>query len=295
MIARKLLAFTVAVFHRAPLKSGLTTLSFNAVINHLIKSIPTTAKARLSDGNFIEVSTDDYHGRVLYLFGTNDPKVGETANALLRPGDVFLDIGANYSSIGLSTSHIVGRDGAVHLFEPQKLLCNRVQATINGGGYGNVCLHRVGLMDRDDILTLQSPAHHSGMATFADTDGNSYFEKTETCEVREISSYVGPLVEGKPFGAKLDIEGSEPAIMPWLLRQPNLKFLIFEAAHNQKELYGAVMSSGFALFGLKRHPFLLRAIRIDKFSDMEKFHDLVAVRWTQQVRPPRSAHPLHFA
>ena len=85
-------------------------------------------------------------------------------------------------------------------------------------------------MNRDATLTLQSPSHHSGMATFADTQGNDYFEKTETCEVREISKYVGPLVHGKPFGAKLDIEGSEMAIMPWLLAQPNLKFLIFEAA-----------------------------------------------------------------
>jgi FkbM family methyltransferase len=295
LIAKTLLSFVVAVFHRAPLKSGLTALSFNPLVNGLIKSIPTSAKARLCDGNFIEVSTDDYHGRVLYLFGTNDPKVEQTAKALLRSGDVFLDIGANYSSIGLSAAHVVGRDGKVHLFEPQKLLCNRVQQTLDAGCYGNVCLHRVGLMDRDDILTLQSPEHHSGMATFADTDDNSYFEKTETCEVREISAYVGPLVEGRSFGAKLDIEGSEPAIMPWLLRQPNLKFLIFEAAHNQRELYDAIISSGMTLFGLKRHPFLLRANRIDKFSDLEKFHDLLAVRWTKPLRPPTSSHPMGLA
>jgi FkbM family methyltransferase len=295
LIARTILAFAAGVFHRAPLKSGLTRLSFNPVINRLIKSIPATVNARLREGSTIEVSTDDYHGRVLYLFGTNDPKVEQTAKALLRPGDVFLDIGANYSSIGLSASHVVGHIGAIHLFEPQKLLCNRVQAAISAGNYENVCLHPFGLMDRDGVLTLQSPARHSGMATFANTDGNSYFEKSEVCEVREISAYVGPLVRGKSFGAKLDIEGSEPVIMPWLLGQPNLKFLIFEAAHHQKELYDAVMSAGLVLFGLKRHPFLLRAIRINEFSDLEKFHDLVAVRWTQRMSPPQSAHPLHLA
>ena len=207
---------------------------------------------------------------------------------------MFLDIGANYSTIGLSASHIVGPGGTVHLFEPQELLCNRVADTIRAGRYRNVVLHRVGLMDRDDTLTLQSPAHHSGMATFAGADGNDYFEKTETCEVREISSYVGPLVYRKPFGAKLDIEGSEMAIMPWLLAQPDLKFLIFEAAHNQRELYDAVKSAGLVLFGLKRHPFLLRAIRVDDFSEMGDFHDLVAIRRTERMSPSKAAHPKFF-
>jgi FkbM family methyltransferase len=295
LIARTILDFATAALHHAPFKSGLSRLSFNPVINRLIKSIPGTVKARLRDGKFIEVSTDDYHGRVLYLFGTNDPKVEQTARTLLKPGDVFLDIGANYSTIGLSASHAVGPTGAIHLFEPQELLCNRVQDTIRAGGYKNVVLHRVGLMDRDATLTLQSPAHHSGMATFADTNGNNYFERTETCEVREISKYVGPLVYGKPFGAKLDIEGSEMAIMPWLLAQPNLKFLIFEAAHNQRELYDVIKSAGLVLFGLKRHPLLLRAIRVDDFSEMGDFHDLLAIRWKEQTPPSKAAHPKSFA
>ena len=274
LIAKTILDFTTAAFHHAPFKSGLSWLSFNTPINRLIKSIPGIVKARLRDGNFIEVSTDDYHGRVLYLFGTNDPKVEQTARALLQPGDVFLDIGANYSTIGLSASHVVGRGGAIHLFEPQELLCNRVQDTIRAGGYSNVILHRVGLMDRDATLTLQSPAHHSGMATFADTNGNNYFEKTETCEVREIGNCVGPLVHGKPFGAKLDIEGSEMAIMPWLL---------------------AAKSAGRVSFGLKRHPFLLRAIRVDDFSEMGNFHDLVAIRRKERMSRSKSAHPKYFA
>jgi FkbM family methyltransferase len=294
LIAKTILEFVTAAFHHAPFKSGLSSLSFNTSMNFLIKAIPRTVMARLRDGNFIEVSTDDYHGRVLYLFGTNDPKVEQTAASLLQPGDVFLDIGANYSTIGLSASHVVGRGGAVHLFEPQELLCNRVQDTIRAGGYSNVILHRVGLLDRDATLTLLSPAHHSGMATFTDTDVD-YFTKSETCEVREIGSYVGPLVHEKPFGAKLDIEGSEMAILPWLLAQPNLKFMIFEAAHNQRDLYDAVRSAGLVLFGLKRHPFLLRAIRVDDFSEMGNFHDLLAIRRKERMSRSKSAHPKYFA
>ena len=85
LIAKTILDFATAAFHYAPFKSGLSSLSFNAPINRLIKSIPGTVKARLRDGNFIEVSTDDYHGRVLYLFGTNDPKVEQTARRFCNP------------------------------------------------------------------------------------------------------------------------------------------------------------------------------------------------------------------
>ena len=206
-----------------------------------------------------------------------------------------MDIGANYSSIGFSASHVVGTGGAVHLFEPQKTLADRVQKAIEIGKYENVRLHRLGLMDRDARLVLRSPGHHSGMATFSDHDRSGGFENTEECEVKEINSYVGPLVKGRPFGAKLDIEGSEPAVMPWLLAQPNLVFLIFEAAHNQSTLYREVRNAGLFLFGLKRHPLKLRAVRVDEFSQIALYHDLVAIRLPIGIHIPRESHPRYLA
>ncbi len=284
-----------AILHRLPIWSGLTALSFNSVVHRLMADVPRVAPARLRDGNWIDVTTTDYHGRVLYLFGTNDPKVEHTADALLRPNDVFLDIGANYSTIGLSASHFVGPGGSVHLFEPQKLLADRVAKTIDAGQYRNVHLHRVGLLDRDAKLSLKSPGHHSGMATFADQGLSAEFQKTEECEVKEISAYVGPLVKDRLFGAKLDIEGSEPAVMPWLLSQPNLVFLIFEAVHNQALLYEEVKSTGLVLFGLKRHPLKLRIVRVDEFSQMGLYHDLVAIRLPTGVIAPKETHPRNLA
>ncbi|MGY4602914.1 FkbM family methyltransferase [Bradyrhizobium sp. USDA 4474] len=266
------------IYRRLPIVSGLTPLAFNPAMNLLFKSAPSNAFATLHDGAPINVAMNDYHGRILYLFGTNDPKVQQTAVALLRPGDVFLDIGANYSTIGLSASHVVGPTGAVHLFEPQRRISNSVELAIKAGHYTNVTLHRVGLLDRDATLSLRSPDHHSGRATFAQHGTTPTFDHQEVCEVRAVDTYVDPLVRGRPFGAKLDIEGSEPKIMPWLLSQRNLVFLIFEAAHNQRQLYDEVRDLGFYLLGLKRHPLKMRLVRVDDFSEMKAFHDLVAVR-----------------
>ena len=270
-----------------PIKGGQTRLSFNPVVNRLMKDMTDPVSARLLDGSRIEVDPQDYHGRILYLFGTNDIKVSLNTTCFLSEGDVFLDIGANYSTIGLQASHAVGRSGAVHLFEPQSRIADRVEAAIAAGGYANVVLHRCGLMDRESTLTIRAPAAHSGRATFASHGEASEFERSEVCAVHEIGAYVSPLVEARPFGVKLDIEGSEPRVMPWLLAQPNLKFLIFEANHHIEDLFDLVRRSGLTLFGLERKAVQLRLGRVDAVEQMRGYHDMIALR----LRPGASVDP----
>lgn len=289
-----LVPLIAAVYRRLPIKSGLTRLSFNPVMNMLMKDCRDPMVATLADGNKIAVDPSDYHGRILYLFGTNDIKVSMAAKAFLRVGDVFLDIGANYSTIGLAASHAVGPAGVVHLFEPQSRLADRVEATIRVGGYENVRLHRVGLMDKDGTLPIKAPSHHSGRASFVEHDQSSDFEVVEECAVWEIGAYVGPLVAGRSFGAKLDIEGAEPKVMPWLLAQPNLRFLIFEAAHNHRVLYDQIRASGATLFGLERDPLRLRISRLNGYADMDRFHDLIAVRIAPSISVPTYVDPRKF-
>jgi FkbM family methyltransferase len=294
MEALMLVPIIAAVYRRLPIKSGVTRLSFNPLMNRLMDDCHDPMVAKMKDGNRIAVDPTDYHGRVLYLFGTNDIKVSMNAQAFLRKGDVFLDIGANYSTIGLAASATVGPTGAVHLFEPQTRIGDRVEAAIRAGGYENVRLHRLGLMDEDGTLPIKAPSHHSGRATFVMHDRASNFEVIEECPIREIGSYAGPLIKGRNFGAKLDIEGAEPKVMPWLLAQPNLRFLIFEAAHNHTKLYSQIRESGTTLFGLDRDPLRLRLSRIDSPADMRRFHDLIAVRLGSGISAPAHFDPRNF-
>src|ERR1700730_844735 len=96
------------VARRTPILSGLTPLAFNRLTNSCFGSKNYLVYARTHAGLNVEVDVNDYHGRILYLSGTNDPKVQTLASELLAPGDTFLDIGANYSSIGLYASRKVG-------------------------------------------------------------------------------------------------------------------------------------------------------------------------------------------
>lgn len=272
------------IARRTPLMSGLTRLAFNPVTNRSFGAENFVVSARTQSGLDMEVDVNDYHGRVLYLFGTNDPKVQALTAALLSPGETFLDIGANYSSIGLFASLKVGPGGQVHLFEPQPYLADRVQAAITSGGVVNTLLHRVALMDTDGILPMKIPPNHSGMATLVGRADQSDW-KTLDIPVRNIADYVGPLVAGKVFGAKLDVEGAEPHLIPWIVAQSNLKFMIFEAAQNQDLLFQQIRSAGLSIFGLRRNIFRKQVQHVTSVAELRWFHDLVAVRLN--VAPPR--------
>lgn len=288
---RMITAGVASVYRRLPIWSGLSRLSYNRVLNPLFKRSPPDRWATLRDGIRINVRVNDFAGRVLYLFGTNDPKVAGVCTALASRIDVFLDIGANYSTIGLAVSRAMGGRGDVHLFEPQADISDRVQVAIDSGGYGNVTLHRLGLMDEDGTFELRSPSNHSGMASFSAADVSSRFDKVEVCTVKEIGAYTTPLVSGRRFGAKLDVEGSEPAVMPWLLAQPNLLFMVFEASRNQQLLFDESRKAGFSVFGLMRHPLKLRVVPITEFARMSDFHDILIVRLKADSPLQAEMHP----
>jgi FkbM family methyltransferase len=268
-----------------PIAGGLTRLAFNPITNQVFGRCLTTASARMLNGIPIAVDVNDYHGRILYLFGTNDPKVHHVSQALLRSGDCFLDIGANYGSIGLLAADRVGPKGQVHLFEPQPHLCKALREAIRLGGRGNVHVHEVALLDRDDTLELAAPTDHSGRATLVRHCDQSDWDKIRV-PVKDIATYMPSLIQNRNFGAKIDVEGAEIYLMPWLLRQPSLKFLIFEAAHNQPALWEMVRASGLTLFGLERTLFAKRLARVDTLAAMARYHDLAAVRIPDEVPVP---------
>lgn len=242
--------------------------------------------ATMRNGARIEIDAHEYHGRILYLVGTNDPKVSAITCALLQPGDCFLDIGANYSSIGLDAAPIVGPVGHIHLFEPQPKICSRLRQTLADLSPTNITLHEIALFDRDGEMALSLPNHHSGLATLM-PDQTVAGWSTQVVQVRDIATYLPPLIAGRPFAAKLDVEGAEIHLLPWLLSQTGLRFLVLEFAHHKREQYELVRESGLALYGLCRTIVRKAIDRIDRFDRIADYHDTVVIRMPQGIAPPR--------
>lgn len=273
-----------AFFHAVKINSGLTATSFNKLVDTSFDSVlEPELEARVDGGFRVRVDTREYHGRVLWVHGTNDRKVSRVVNALLRAGNVLLDIGANYASIGLAAAERVGPLGHVHLFEPQPAIAQAVREAIGRAGARNVTLHELALFKADDELTLRVPTHHSGLGTLLPDDGRPgewHSLKVRTCQTQR---FVTQLVGVRPFGVKIDIEGAEPEVLEELLPFERMRFVVFEGCSNERWLFDHFDGAGFVIFGLKRSPLRCRVERVDAFSQWHDYHDFVA------VRPPRAA------
>jgi FkbM family methyltransferase len=273
-------AYRVALRLLSPI-AGLTRLAFNPVSNALFARLPREALARTAESYRVPVDLWDCHGRILWLFGSNDFRVARTVCTLLRPGDIFLDIGANHGSIGFAAGRAVGPSGAVHLFEPQPGLAGRLRRVIAAHGLTPFRLRELALYDREGSFEMQVPDRHAGMATLIPRAGRDRGRRrgvsTVTVRTVETGPYLAPLLEGRGFGVKIDIEGAEPAVIPGVLAQPGLRFVVFEGASNGAVLFGLFTRAGFAVLGLARRLGPVRLERVGGMADWQRFHDFVAV------------------
>lgn len=263
---------------------GLTTLSFNRVTNALFKGVRGPLDARLPCGTSVEIDPDEYHGRITWMVGSADWKVSRTVRTLISPGDVLLDIGANYGSIGLEAAPKIGPEGRVHMFEPQARVADRLAAAIDRGGFDNVELHRIALSDEDGEIVLAGPAHHTGMATILKSDElDRSRAHSETVQMHDTARFVAPLVDGRRFGVKIDIEGAEPMVLPGLIEQPGLRFVVFEGVNSQCWLWDFFTGAGLTIFGMDRSILRSQVRLLEHFEDWSGFHDFVAVKMTGSV------------
>lgn len=279
-------AFALLWLYRSVLRllrpnSGLTFAAFNRVTNALFGLIPEKQVALVQGRLRIPVSVNDYHGRVLWLFGSNDFKVERICRQLTQPGDVFLDIGANHGSIGLAVLQAVGPQGEVHFFEPQPDLSAVIGQALQQEGSGRGHLHTVALSDGEGVLEMSLAENHSGLATIVKTGTDSPFTRTIQVATVETGRHVAGLLRGRPFGVKIDIEGAEPIVLPPLLQLPGLRFVQFEGATNIAQLQSIFSAAAFDVFGLNRTIFVPRLSHCPDLASWDLYHDFVAL--------PRSA------
>lgn len=270
------------------INSGLTKTAFNAFTNRFLFPLSGELMTVTSEGVPLRVRPNDYHGRVLLIHGTNDRKVERVACAFARSSDIFLDIGANYSTIGLAVANVVGRSGHVHLFEPQPWLVSAVTEGIAARSISNVTMHDVALFDRDGVLTLRAPAYHSGMATLINDDavGADWIEFQ--VPTRATTPYLSPILANRSFGVKIDVEGAEETILTELFKFPNFRYCVFEGCNNERWLFDNFRLNGFTIYGLERNPIVCRLCRVDDFARWHDFHDFIAVPHGGVALPKRS-------
>lgn len=127
----------------------------------------------------------------------------------LRPGDVFLDLGANIGFYSLIASGLVGPAGRVIAVEADPYNFDKLQRNIELNAADNITAVNVGLSDRQETLRLS-------VSTSGNRGGNTFLTPGDTgvdvpcvpLDLLMLDQRVQRIA-----GAKIDIEGFEYRVL----------------------------------------------------------------------------------
>ncbi|WP_165250147.1 FkbM family methyltransferase [Paludisphaera soli] len=130
---------------------------------------------------------------------------------LLRPGDRFVDVGANIGMISLVGARLVGESGVVDAFEPNPACASRIESFVARNRISQVRIHRMGAGEADAELTLTIPRRNAGEASLTRFDGEAMdpeaFERVSVA-VRPADAVLDEDPR-PPVFIKIDVEGYE--------------------------------------------------------------------------------------
>ena len=103
----------------------------------------------------------------VYFNGTYEAGCIHVIEQTLRPGDTFIDAGANIGLMTLAASQAVGPAGQVHAFEPVPGVFRLLEQNVALNGFLNVRLHRQALGASSEERTIYEQSDiNNGSASF---------------------------------------------------------------------------------------------------------------------------------
>ena len=174
------------------------------------------AVVQWSDGLSLNILPGDQLSRAVYLSDTYEPNTLVALKALLRPGDTFLDAGANAGIISLVASRWVGPEGRVYSFEPSEREYARLVDNLNQNGATNVTPVQCAVSSASGHASLRvAPQMFGGLNTLGD---RFPYDGIDTDRMQPVTlASLDELIERHQIERvsviKLDVEGAEEAAL----------------------------------------------------------------------------------
>lgn len=167
---------------------------------------------RLGNGMKIKVHAHDYVGGQIIRQGYYEPEIVRLFERILKPGMVFLDVGAHVGQYTLVASRLVGAKGAVHSFEPDPETYRWLTSNIQRNALTNVVANRIALAEKRGTLSFF-------LSNVRDIGSNSLRRPLNfsgrTCQVKcdTLDEYLHDRAVGGVGLLKIDVEGGEFAAL----------------------------------------------------------------------------------
>ncbi len=178
----------------------------------------------------------------LLLHGLWEPEVTNWLTSTLRPGDVFVDIGANIGYFSLLASQLVGPKGGVVAVEAHPRMAELLRRNIIANRVGATTWHRAA-WSHQELLTFHMRVNFASNSSAGSLDPASLEELGDTEELTEVQAVpVDDLLERmhRIDVIKIDVEGAETRALRGLTRtlaaNPGIK-VMFEWSPGQMKMF----------------------------------------------------------
>lgn len=198
------------ILHRYPFQSGCGRIANSAVLRWLTPVDAPDTTARIAGGRAV-VPGGDYVGRAMRFFGDLDPKISHVIDQVTQPGDMALDIGANFGLLSVRLGARVGPRGAVHAFEPQPRVQSYLRKTLALNPDLPITLHPIGLGDEEAMLDMEIPRGNAGAGSMAAAPAPG--ADTISVPVRRLDTYAQEIGLVRADVIKMDVEGFEARVL----------------------------------------------------------------------------------
>lgn len=152
---------------------------------------------------------DEYMGKSFKLYGEYSPGEAALFADLLQPGDVVVEVGANIGAHTVRLAQLVGKEGRVLAFEPQRLCFQLLNGNVAINSLTNVYTYQkcVGATAGHMVVPELSPdeVHNWGGVSLENIKGNEG-EQVECITLDSLNLTKCKLL-------KLDVEGMEPQVL----------------------------------------------------------------------------------
>lgn len=160
------------------------------------------------DGINFSVDLYDYIGHdIFYGFGSTEMN---NLFSLIKPGDVIIDIGANYGFFTLSFAKRVGPNGKVYSFEPDPKNHKAFSININRNSFTNITSVNKGLGSTNGQMILEVPVawNRGGNRINPNPEGEH-----SVVDIITLNDYVSSVDIKRVDLIKIDVEGFEFQIL----------------------------------------------------------------------------------
>lgn len=213
-------------------------------------------------GYAVEMDLANWSERLSWCLGRyHDLPIQMALRTVLRPGDCFVDVGANLGMLSLLARRLVGEQGEVRACEPNPELHRRFAATLAANGLHDVRQLRTALGATPGEARLREFAGHSGWGTLAD-HGPGGAAETASWQVPIAvgDELLADLAPQRPLVIKIDVEGFEVPVLQGLQRTlAERRPLVFvevaeahqtRAGHSIEALLAAIEPHGYRGYAL---------------------------------------------